>query len=59
MTDADDLMVKQMEERRKNLADRRTITTPVKEDRRKTCQFCFQRGDHPTPAHCLRALERP
>jgi hypothetical protein len=27
-------------------------------DRRRICGYCYQRGDHPTAAHCMRALER-
>ena len=55
-----DEMVRRMEERRQQLPERRqargTGTGPI--ERRRTCAFCFQPGDHPTPAYCLRALER-
>ena len=59
MTDADDLMVRQMEERRRQKAERRAPTprTPTTPERRKICSYCFQPGDHQTPAQCLRALD--
>jgi hypothetical protein len=48
-------------ERRRGLPNRRETSTvrqpPV--ERRRICGYCFQRGDHPTAAHCMRALERP
>jgi hypothetical protein len=55
---ADEEMVKQMELRRKARPERRQRTVPRTNDRRQLCSFCYQAGDHPTPAHCLRALER-
>lgn len=39
--------------------DRRRRVRPLKVERRMICAYCFERGDHPTAAHCLRALERP
>jgi hypothetical protein len=68
-TDADadainEQMVKQMEERRHQRPERRQLstrqpsTTARDRDRRRVCGYCFQPGDHPTPAQCLRALER-
>ena len=53
-----DRMVQQMERRRRQQPERRQrveLTTP---DRRALCGYCYQHGDHPTPVHCLRALER-
>jgi hypothetical protein len=55
-----DQMVAAME-RRRGLPNRRessTVRQPSAE-RRRICGYCFQRGDHPTAAHCMRALERP
>jgi hypothetical protein len=57
----DDQMVRDMELRRQARPERRQrgeARTPVSNERRRTCAFCFQPGDHPTPTHCLRALER-
>ena len=51
-------MVQEMERRRQQRAERRQGSGPVTNERRKICAFCFQPGDHRTPAHCLRALER-
>jgi hypothetical protein len=54
-------MVRQMELRRQARPDRRKraeSSAPVATERRRICAFCYQSGDHPTPAHCLRALER-
>jgi hypothetical protein len=54
-------MVRQMELRRQALPEQRLASGSGREvanERRRTCAFCCQRGDHPTPAHCLRALER-
>jgi hypothetical protein len=55
-------MVRQMERRRQERQERRRpsdrAASPPRADRRKTCAYCFQPGDHPTAAHCLRALER-
>jgi hypothetical protein len=54
-----DEMARQMEERRLSRPERRSgASVPVTPERRAVCAYCFQRGDHPTPAHCLRALER-
>jgi hypothetical protein len=50
-----------MELRRQARPDRRKrveSSAPVATERRRICAFCYQSGDHPTPAHCLRALER-
>lgn len=49
-------MVRQIEERRKERPERRQRATPVQRDRRALCSYCFQPGDHRTPAQCLRAL---
>lgn len=52
-------MVRQMERRRQQQAERRKTTPPLPDhERRVTCSFCFQPGDHPTPRHCMWALER-
>jgi hypothetical protein len=54
-----DEMARQMEERRLSRPERRSgAGVAVTPERRTVCAYCFQRGDHPTPAHCLRALER-
>jgi len=45
--------------RRQQADDRRRTSKPPDRERRVICKYCFQRGDHPTAAHCLRALERP
>jgi len=45
--------------RRQQADDRRRSAKSPLPDRRRICAYCFQRGDHPTAAHCLRALERP
>jgi hypothetical protein len=53
-------MVQAMERRRQAQPERRqagTTNTP-RIERRAICGYCFQPGDHPTPAFCLRALER-
>ena len=60
----DDRMAAQMELRRSERPDRRQEgrdrrAKPPSSERRKICRYCFQRGDHPTVSHCLRALERP
>ena len=50
-----------MELRREALPEQRDASrsdAPVVKERRQMCAFCSQRGDHPTPAHCLRTLER-
>jgi hypothetical protein len=56
-------MVRKMEERRKSRPERRQTATrsgraSASNERRRICSFCYQPGDHPTPAHCRRALER-
>lgn len=56
--DVNDLMVQQMERRRQERHERRTQPRPPTVERRTICSYCFQRGDHPTAAHCMRALER-
>ena len=55
-----DQMVAAMEERRRGLPNRRASSATQKPmvDRRRICGYCYQRGDHPTAAHCMRALER-
>ena len=64
-----DRMVRQMELRREARPERRQRVgtrapagkgprAPAAKERRHTCAFCFEPGDHPTPVHCLRALER-
>jgi hypothetical protein len=59
-TTINELMVRQMNLRRQALPEQRQASGPhkaVANERRRICGFCCQRGDHPTPAHCLRALE--
>lgn len=55
-------MARAMAERRRSQPERRSprnaAATP-KLERRRICGFCYQPGDHPTAAHCMRALERP
>lgn len=55
-----DQMVAAME-RRRGMPNRRESSTARQPsaERRRICGYCFQRGDHPTAAHCMRALERP
>jgi hypothetical protein len=56
-----DQMVRQMELRRQARPERRQRVrkrAPAAKERRRTCAFCFEPGDHPSPVHCLRALER-
>jgi hypothetical protein len=56
-----DRMVQQMELRRQARPERRQrvgTRVPAAKERRRICAFCFEPGDHPTPVHCLRALER-
>jgi len=56
-----DQMVREMEVRRQARPERRQRVgsgVPVANERRRICAFCYQSGDHPTPAQCLRALER-
>jgi hypothetical protein len=53
-------MAAAMDQRRRAQPERRTqgsATRPQKE-RRRICGYCYQTGDHPTAAHCMRALER-
>ena len=57
-------MVAAMEQRRQGLPNRRQTSDDRQQrspgvERRRVCGYCFQRGDHPTAAHCMRALERP
>ncbi len=54
----DDSMAQAMLRRREARPERRQRSATPRVDRRKICAFCFQRGDHPTPAACLKALER-
>ena len=58
-----DQMVRQMELRRRKTPERRRQTSSdaaggerKDKERRVICSFCFQPGDHRTPAQCLRAL---
>jgi hypothetical protein len=52
-------MARQIEERRSQRPERRRGRGPAPAvERRRVCSYCFQPGDHPTPRHCLRALER-
>ena len=53
-----DHMVEAMARRRQERPDRRRSPATPRVERRQVCAYCFQRGDHPTPAFCLRALER-
>jgi hypothetical protein len=56
-----DQMVRAMEARRQSRPERRQrvgSSAPVANERRRICAFCYQSGDHPTAAHCRRALER-
>jgi hypothetical protein len=56
---ADEQMATQMAQRRPlaPLPDTTRQRAAAAEGRR-VCAYCHQPGDHPTPAHCLRALER-
>ena len=56
-----DQMVAAMEQRRRGMPNRRQSSADRQPsvERRRICGYCFQRGDHPTAAHCMRALERP
>ena len=56
--DVDDEMVRQMEIRRQARRERRRRVAPPANEQRLRCSYCYQPGDHPTPAHCLRALDR-
>jgi hypothetical protein len=53
-----DRMAAQIEERRRQLPNQRRQSTAPAVERRRICAYCYQRGDHPTAAHCMRALER-
>jgi hypothetical protein len=53
-----DRIAAQIEQRRRELPDQRQASRPPFFDRRTICAYCFQRGDHPTGAHCLSALEQ-
>ena len=54
-------MARAMAERRKITPERRRTrrTSAPGVERRRICGYCYQPGDHPTAAHCMRALERP
>ena len=58
-----DQMVAAMEQRRQGLPNRRQSSNDRQKapgvERRRICGYCYQRGDHPTAADCMRALERP
>ena len=55
----DAAMVEAMNRRRVERQERRQADRkPAAVERRKLCAYCFQPGDHATPAACLRALER-
>lgn len=57
--DINEQMVRQMEQRRHARPERRQRAgAPNTDERRRTCSFCYQSGDHRTPTQCLRALER-
>jgi hypothetical protein len=53
-----DRMAAEIEQRRLQRPDRRQRLGRAAVERRRICSYCFQRGDHPTVVHCLRALER-
>jgi hypothetical protein len=55
-----DQMVAAMEQRRQGMPNRRetSASRAPSAERRRICGYCYQRGDHPTAAHCMRALER-
>jgi hypothetical protein len=53
-----DRMAEQIERRRRDRPERRQRSERINLERRKICSYCFQPGDHQTPAQCLRALER-
>lgn len=56
---ADEQAARSVVERRRERPDRRQRTgSPQQMERRRTCGYCYQEGDHATPAQCLRALER-
>ena len=52
-----DAMARALDRRAARPERRRSAATP-RAERRTICSYCFQHGDHPTPASCLRALER-
>jgi hypothetical protein len=53
-------MAAAMDQRRRARPERRTQRSAAKPstERRRICGYCYQAGDHPTAAHCMRALER-
>lgn len=52
-------MARQIEQRREARPERRGSSSgPSNIERRSICMYCYQPGDHPTLADCLRALER-
>jgi hypothetical protein len=54
-------MIRDMDARRLARPERRQrveSSGSVTNERRRICAFCYQSGDHPTAAHCRRALER-
>ncbi len=54
----DEAMARRLTVRRLAQPERsRTVGIPGVE-RRQVCGYCFQHGEHQTPAACLRALER-
>jgi len=53
-----DAMVAAMIQRRLQHQDRREVARSTAVERRRMCSYCFQPGDHDSPAACLRALER-
>lgn len=56
---ADEQAARSVVERRRQRPDRRRRPASAHEmERRRTCGYCYQEGDHATPAQCLRALER-
>ena len=59
-TPGDELRVRELALSRRAHPDRRNSQSSARpaRERRKMCAYCFQPGDHPTPGHCLRALER-
>lgn len=53
-----DAMVEAMTQRRRERQERRQAVQTARVERRRVCAYCFQPGDHGSPADCLRALER-
>jgi len=51
-------MVVAMNQRRLQRQERRQVARPASVERRRICSYCFQPGDHGSPAACLSALER-